>query len=80
MKILSFDIGIKNLAYVLLEHDNEKNEAFTICKWDIINLCNAIPSCTNCKKPAKYTKNDIYYCRLHAKNSNFKMYIFKYTF
>ena len=33
MKILSFDIGIKNLAYCLLESEN-----FTIEDWGIINI------------------------------------------
>ncbi len=73
MKILSFDIGIKNLAYVLLEHNNDNSKCFSICKWDIINLCNIIPNCSNCKKSAKFTKNDIYYCRQHTKNSNYKI-------
>ena len=44
-----------------------------ICKWDIINLCNIIPNCSNCKKSAKFTKNNIYYCRQHTKNSNYKI-------
>lgn len=36
MKLLSFDIGIKNLAYAILELDNEKN--IKIIEWDIINI------------------------------------------
>ena len=63
MKILSIDIGIKNLAYVILEVTNanantntnlDKNsivtgtQDFTIIKWDVINLCNKfIPCSTN---------------------------------
>ena len=34
-KILSFDVGIKNLAYCLMERTNTE---LTILKWDIINL------------------------------------------
>jgi len=42
MKILSFDVGIKNLAYCLIEFIKDpKTESYTdfhILKWDIINL------------------------------------------
>ena len=37
MKILSFDIGIKNLAYCCFYVTSEKE--FQIESWDIINLC-----------------------------------------
>ena len=36
MKILSIDVGIKNLAFCLLE--NFENTYF-IKEWDVINLC-----------------------------------------
>ena len=35
MKILSFDVGIKNLAYIIFDCDNNN---ITIDKWDIICL------------------------------------------
>tara|TARA_Y100001970_G_C14249837_1_gene870996 strand:+ start:3872 stop:4648 length:777 start_codon:yes stop_codon:yes gene_type:complete len=64
MKILSFDVGIKNLAYCLFEiNDKEVN----ILKWDIINLCNTSKKCNFCIKEAKYVKQDKYYCTNHAK-------------
>ena len=62
MKVLSIDIGIKNLAYVILEVTNtnanananlDKNsivngsQDFKIIKWDVINLCNKFISCSS---------------------------------
>jgi len=34
-KLISFDVGIKNLAYCIIEKDNDR---FNILDWDIINL------------------------------------------
>lgn len=42
MKIISFDVGIKNLAYVILDC-NEGN--LTICEWDVICLVEASQKC-----------------------------------
>ena len=36
MKLLSFDVGIKNLAYCIIEYKNDKLD---IIDWNIINLC-----------------------------------------
>lgn len=70
-KILSFDVGIKNLAYCLIHFNNGKYE---IKKWGIINL---IEESTNqeccekekCKKPVKWLSekdgNVVYYCGIH---------------
>jgi hypothetical protein len=68
MKLLSIDVGIKNLAYCLMSTDS-------IIKWDVINLCGADPICTTCKKPAKFTNQaqddqaQAYFCLKHAKTS-----------
>ncbi len=73
MKILSIDVGIKNLAFCLLERyqdDNLKDNDFKILKWDTINLIDQ-PSCNYCQKPACFSKNQVYYCRPHAKKSDF---------
>jgi len=37
MKILSWDVGIYNLSYCILEK-NEEDEKINIIKWDIVNL------------------------------------------
>ena len=84
MKILSIDIGIKNLAYVILEVANanlDKNsivygsQDFTIIKWDVINLCNKfIPCSTNkCCKQACFHKNDTFYCKNHTKKTEYSL-------
>lgn len=71
MKVLSFDVGIKNLAYCLLDYTNN---GFIIDKWDIINLCGEVPTCNFknknkcCNNKAKFHKNNIYTCKTHAKS------------
>ena len=82
MKILSIDIGIKNLAYVILECDviNKKNTAnefkdFKIIKWDVINLCNKLISCNEkcCSKEAKFHKDNVFYCKNHTKKTEYSL-------
>lgn len=76
MKILSIDVGIKNLAFCLLE--NFENTYF-IKEWDVINLCKKkIMICKQKKKngkeclhKAKFKKNGICYCKTHAKNTDY---------
>jgi hypothetical protein len=65
MKIISIDVGIKNLAFCLFE----KIDAITnIVKWDIVNLSQSIvTNCSICGKPAKFIKSDECYCLKHAK-------------
>ena len=76
MKILSFDVGIKNLAYCLINYNNSENK-FNIEKWDIINLCGETPYCCFknnnkiCSNKAKYQKNNTFSCKIHAKTYNY---------
>jgi hypothetical protein len=83
MKILSIDVGIKNLAFCLFEkldlNDNNNND-FTIKKWDTVNISeqethNCIAVDKNgiiCNKPSKFTKGeDQCFCLKHAKKSSF---------
>ena len=69
MKILSIDVGIKNLAYCLLE---KSDTDFQILKWDTINLLEQ-KKCGECGKPAKFSKNNQDYCRKHAKNCEYQI-------
>jgi hypothetical protein len=74
--IISFDIGIKNLAYCVFSLPT-----FSVLAWDVVNLVPAVestaPLCTClkamtkaiCGKKATYTHGDANYCLVHSKNS-----------
>lgn len=73
MKILSFDVGIKNLAYCVI---NKNEEKFKIEDWGIINLNDDKKTCTCinnrkkiCGKTAFYSymngEKKEYYCKKH---------------
>jgi hypothetical protein len=69
MKVLSWDVGIKNLAYCILSFENDK---WIIHEWDIINLSvdeNSIKlECWMCKKKPSYqykTDKEHYICGKH---------------
>ena len=77
MKILSIDVGMKNLAFCLFQiTDNMK---YQILKWDVLNLCKDKEHLCKelkknkevCNKNAKYYKNDCYYCKTHAKKKKY---------
>jgi len=81
MKVISFDVGIKNMAYCIFDCTNSD---CTIAGWDVLNLmdeqpndhicdCTIIPKSKKlqpkpCTKKARYYKNDKYYCDKHAKS------------
>lgn len=80
MRLISYDVGIKNLAYCLLEYENQQ---LSIVDWNVLNLLEKeVPnqSCSQmtkpktkkaepcqCAKVAKYQKNGQLYCDMHAK-------------
>ena len=83
MKVISFDVGIKNMAYCIFDVSGE----LSISGWNVLNLleeepiteiCSQIiPGKTKkvlpkpCTKLAKYKKNGQCYCEKHAKASTF---------
>ena len=88
MKILSIDVGMRNLAYCYIEVKSDKT--FLIEKWEVANLClDEAPKCCGtisnkrskkgkkddnekkCEKNARYYFNDKYYCKLHAKKTDY---------
>ena len=82
MQIISIDVGIKNLAYCIIEINNNidiNDNNYKIIKWGSINLCgeemkcdiNTIKKGDICGKKATYTKNNINYCQTHAKKTAF---------
>ena len=83
MKLISFDVGIKNMAYCIFDISGQ----LSISGWNILNLLEEEPiteTCTQiipgktkkvppkpCTKLAKYKKNGQCYCEKHAKSSTF---------
>lgn len=73
MKLLSWDVGIKNLAFCMIDITDNK---WSIKDWGIINLvepenykCN---SCT--KRPSVYLPcDDLKFCKIHAKKHNIEI-------
>ena len=79
MKILSIDVGIKNLAFCLFEKP-ENSEYFKITKWDTVNIseqethnCSFSDKNGLCNKPAKFKKDDVCFCLKHSKKQNYQI-------
>jgi hypothetical protein len=76
-KVVSFDVGIKNMAYcVFIEKDNN----YEILDWNVVDLIGAPPpinkTCgvvlknkNTCGKKAKFTSPDQCFCDKHAKEN-----------
>lgn len=77
MKLISIDVGIKNLAYCVFDASN------AILDWNVVNLMNAeapvgVCSCSNkkgvaCNKKAVFSKGEQLFCQVHSKTSGFIM-------
>jgi hypothetical protein len=79
MKLLSVDVGIKNLAFCLFIKPDEK-EYYEIAKWDVVNLsqqleykCCYLEKGVVCEKPAKFSKSGKHYCLKHAKKQDYQI-------
>lgn len=79
MKILSIDVGLKNLAICILKTCDEK-PYYDIEYWKILNLCEeSIQQCCNitngksCSKLAKFFKDGCYYCKQHASKTEYSL-------
>jgi hypothetical protein len=75
MKIISFDVGIKNLACCVLDVCQENSHESKILYWDVLNLTNPTiypPCCMDsCKQKVKHFLHDTqnYYCTRHSKKN-----------
>jgi len=70
-KLLSIDVGMKNLGFCLIQYEN--SDKWNILKWDVLNLCEEKQKyCCHqmkggiCNKLAKYKKGDFFCCKKHA--------------
>ena len=62
--ILSFDVGIINLAYCLFTKEDDK---LKILDWNIINLTNRESTKCICGLKASFIQNNNYLCKVHSK-------------
>ena len=80
MKILSIDVGIKNLAFCLFDK-SPTSEHFKITKWDTVNIsekedtqkCIFVEKNAICNKPAKFKKEDNCFCLKHSKKQQLQI-------
>jgi hypothetical protein len=80
MKILSIDVGIKNLAFCLFDK-SPTAEHFKVTKWDTIDIseqentiiCGFVEKNVICNKPAKFKKDDKCYCLKHSKKQQIQI-------
>jgi hypothetical protein len=81
MKILSIDVGIRNLSFCLFTMDDKDKNTLSVLKWDNIDLtekssnrCIFIDEKKTegvCDKEAKFVKDGKCYCLKHSKKINF---------
>lgn len=75
MRVISFDVGIKNMAYCILDISNTEQLYPTIVDWNILNLCDESenmslnPTCQHMIKQKKNSANASKPCGKRAKYS-----------
>ena len=80
MRVLSIDVGIKNLAFFLFDK-SPSLEHFKITKWDIVDIsekednikCEFLEKNIICNKPAKFKKDNNCYCLKHSKKQQLQI-------
>jgi hypothetical protein len=80
MRVLSIDVGIKNLAFCLFDK-SPSLEHFKITKWDIVDIsekednikCEFLEKNIICNKPAKFKKDNNCYCLKHSKKQQLQI-------
>ena len=84
MKILSIDVGIKNLAFCLFDKSPTAGQ-FKVSKWDVVNLSEEeclkcgfvepkvalLEKNITCNKPAKFKKDGQCFCVKHSKKQQY---------
>lgn len=77
MKVLSIDVGIKNLAFCLFEKSVNSN-CFNIKKWNVVNIgqteetkCTFLDKKGQCTQLAKFHKDNQFFCLKHSKKHGF---------
>jgi hypothetical protein len=74
MKLISFDVGLRNLAFCILEGTSRKD--VKILHWDLIDVMaegsgHDNPKCFKCRKPANWKQAETYACTLHKTKGTF---------
>lgn len=66
MKLVSFDVGLRNLAFCILEGKNRNN--LKIVEWNLIDVMaeeNGIVACSKCKNTATWRRGEVFACTRH---------------
>ena len=68
MKLVSFDVGLRNLSYCILEGTSRSN--LKITGWDLIDVMAEMggldkPLCYKCKKPGCWSQGELIACSRH---------------
>lgn len=75
MKLVSFDVGLRNLAFCVIEGTTRSN--LKITHWDLIDVMaesagHDSPKCHKCKKPANWIRENVYSCGRHKGSDELK--------